>query len=241
MFPLLSLQPSPSSLARPRSARPEQGELRGRLAGGAEDDPVPGLLPGLGLHLAAPRHADHSRVSPQPPPPPSPHTHTPTTSRLSFPTSRAAHLPSPHLVSRTTGGDVWLAGRRLHVSGLNALPKLAVSSCHQSLRAQPNRVHLPLAIRTAVGNKSNHRPVNKRLSLSPFCVCDCFAALFSTCEGTFLLTFLSTLQLLHHWPFSGFFLLLLLLICCFFCFFHHVLKMCICCCSLLAAWWVKHE
>lgn len=63
LFFCFYLQPLSSSLVRPRSSRPEQGELCGRLAGGAEDDPVPRLLPGLGLHLAPPRHANHSRVS----------------------------------------------------------------------------------------------------------------------------------------------------------------------------------
>lgn len=122
------------------------------------------------------------------------------------------------------------------MSGLNALPKLDVSSCHGTLRAQSNDVFLPLAMGTAVGNKSNRRRIIKRLSSSPFCVCDRFAALISICEGTFVLTFLSAVLLLHHWPFEGFFFVVVDIF-----FFHHALKVCICCCSLLAALWVKHE
>lgn len=37
---MCSVQSSPSSLVRPWSSRPEQGELSGRLAGCTEDDPV---------------------------------------------------------------------------------------------------------------------------------------------------------------------------------------------------------
>lgn len=54
------LQSSPSCLVRPRGSRPEQRELRGRLAGCVEDDPVSGLLPGLRLHFFAAGHTNDS-------------------------------------------------------------------------------------------------------------------------------------------------------------------------------------
>lgn len=62
LSPLFYLQALSSSLVRPWSPRPEQGELCGRLAGSSEDDPVSRLLPGLRLHFFATRHTDHSRV-----------------------------------------------------------------------------------------------------------------------------------------------------------------------------------
>lgn len=57
------LQSFPSTFVRPWSSRSEPGELCGRLAGCAEDDPVSRLLPGLGLHFFAACHTNHSRVS----------------------------------------------------------------------------------------------------------------------------------------------------------------------------------
>lgn len=57
------LQPSSSSLIRPGSSRPEQGELSGGLAGCSEDDPVQRLLHWVGLHFFATCHTNYCWVS----------------------------------------------------------------------------------------------------------------------------------------------------------------------------------
>lgn len=114
-------QSIPSSPVGPRRSGPEQRELRGRLAGSAEDDPVSGLFPGLGLHFSAACHTDHSRVSPPAPLPPSLH-----------PSIHLFLSISPWLRLALFTCQVWvwvagrLAGRRLgcvliHVFMLNSL------------------------------------------------------------------------------------------------------------------------
>lgn len=113
-------QTLPSPFVGPRRSRPEQGELRGGLAGSAEDDPVPRLLPRLGLHLLASRHTNHCRVCVPFKLPPPPQTLSLLSASLCL--RLTAPLPSLHLVSWRSGrAAIWL----LHVS---VFPPISVFS-----------------------------------------------------------------------------------------------------------------